>query len=69
MSMIRRDNIGDLNDYDLLNWIFDQELPVREGLYQLADARSLQGLVDFVRDNFNQIKQIENEKARINREA
>lgn len=67
--MTKRSSIDDLNDLELLDWIFDQEFPWRDELYRLSDTRTLQGLVDFVRDNFQKIKQLENEKARINREA
>lgn len=67
--MTKRKSVDDLDDLDLLNWIFDQEFPWREELYRISGTRTLQGLVDFVRDNFQTVKQIENEKARINREA
>lgn len=67
--MTKRKSIDDLDDLELLNWIFEQEFPWREELYRMSDTRTLQGLVDFVRDNFQTIKQLENEKARINREA
>ena len=67
--MTKRKSIDDLDDLELLNWIFEQEFPWREELYRMSDTRTLQGLVDYVRDNFKQIKQLENEKARINREA
>jgi hypothetical protein len=67
--MTKRNSVDDLNDLELLDWIFDQEFPWRDELYRLSDTRTLQGLVDFVRDNFQKIKQLENEKARINREA
>jgi hypothetical protein len=67
--MTKRSSVDDLNDLELLDWIFDQEFPWRDELYRLSDTRTLQGLVDFVRDNFQKIKQLENEKARINRKA
>jgi hypothetical protein len=67
--MTKRNSVDDLNDLELLDWIFDQEFPWRDELYKLSGTRTLQGLVDFVRDNFQKIKQLENEKARINREA
>ena len=67
--MTKRNSVDDLNDLELLDWIFDQEFPWRDELYRMSDTRTLQGLVDFVRDNFQKIKQLENEKARINREA
>lgn len=67
--MKNKKNIEDLNDLEVLNWILDQEFPWREELYRISDTRTLQGLVDFVRENFQTLKQIENEKARINREA
>lgn len=67
--MTKRKSIDGLDDLELLNWIFEQEFPWREELYRISDTRTLQGLVDFVRDNFETIKQIENEKTRINREA
>lgn len=67
--MTKRKSIDDLNDLELLNWIFEQEFPWREELYRMSDTRTLQGLVDFVKDNFQTIKQIENEKARTYRKA
>jgi hypothetical protein len=67
--MTKRNSIDDLNDLELLDWIFDQEFPWRDELYRMSDTRTLQGLVDFVRENFQTIKQIENEKARTNRKA
>jgi hypothetical protein len=67
--MAKRDSIDGLDDLELLDWIFDQEFPWREELYRMSDTRTLQGLVDFVRENYQTIKQIENEKTRINREA
>lgn len=67
--MTKRKSIDDLDDLELLNWIFEQEFPWREELYRMSDTRTLQGLVDYVRENFQTIKQLENEKARINREA
>jgi hypothetical protein len=67
--MTKRNSIDDLNDLELLDWIFDQEFPWRDELYRMSDTRTLQGLVDFVRENFQTIKQIENEKTRTNRKA
>jgi hypothetical protein len=67
--MTKRSSVDDLNDLELLDWIFDQEFPWRDELYRMSDTRTLQGLVDFVRDNFQTIKQIENEKTRTNRKA
>lgn len=67
--MAKRDSIDGLDDLEVLDWVFEQEFPWREELYRMSDTRTLQGLVDFVRDNFQKIKQLENEKARINREA
>jgi hypothetical protein len=64
--MSKRSSISHLDDYDLLNWIFEQEFPWREGVYKLSNANTLKELVDFVRNNYQTIKQIENEKARIN---
>lgn len=57
--MTKRKSIDGLDDLELLNWIFEQEFPWREELYRISDTRTLQGLVDFVRDNFETIKQIE----------
>jgi hypothetical protein len=67
--MTKRNSVDDLNDLELLDWIFDQEFPWRDELYRMSDTRTLQGLVDFVRENFQTIKQIENEKTRTNRKA
>ena len=67
--MTKRSSVDSLNDFELLNWILEQEFPWREELYRMSDTRTLQGLVDYVRDNFKQIKQIENEKRTIVREA
>jgi hypothetical protein len=64
--MSKRSSINNLDDLDLLNWIFEQELPWREGVYKLSNANTLKELVDFVRNNYQTIKQLENEKARIN---
>ena len=69
--MSTKSNISHLDDYDLLIWIFEQELPWREEVFKLANANSLSlmGLVKFVRKNYQTIKQLENEKARTNRKA
>jgi hypothetical protein len=69
--MSTKSKISHLNDYDLLIWIFEQELPWREEVFKLAKANSLSlmGLVRFVRNNYQTIKQLENEKARTNRKA
>jgi hypothetical protein len=69
--MSTKSNISHLDDYDLLIWIFEQELPWREEVFKLANANSLSlmGLVRFVRNNYQTIKQLENEKARTNRKA
>jgi hypothetical protein len=69
--MSTKSKISHLNDYDLLIWIFEQELPWREEVFKLANANSLSlmGLVKFVRNNYQTIKQLENEKARTNRKA
>jgi len=69
--MSTKSKISHLNDYDLLIWIFEQELPWREEVFKLANANSLSlmGLVRFVRNNYQTIKQLENEKARTNRKA
>lgn len=67
--MTKRSSVDSLNDFELLNWILEQEFPWREELYRMSDTRTLQGLVDYVRDNFKQIKQLENEKRTIVREA
>jgi hypothetical protein len=67
--MANKKSIEDLDDLELLNWILEHEFPWREELYRISDTRTLQGLVDFVRENFQTIKQIENEKTRINRKA
>jgi hypothetical protein len=67
--MTKLSGVDHLNDYDLLNWILEQEAPWREELNKLSNAASLQELVDFVRKNYQTIKQLENEKARINRKA
>jgi hypothetical protein len=69
MAKLSVSGIDHLNDYDLLNWILEQEFPWRDALNELCNPKSLQELVDYVRINYKQIKQIENEKARINREA
>jgi hypothetical protein len=62
--MTKRNSVDDLNDLELLDWIFDQEFPWRDELYRMSDTRTLQGLVDFVRDNFQTIKQLENKKTK-----
>jgi hypothetical protein len=69
--MSTKSKISHLDDYDLLIWIFEQELPWREEVFKLANANSLSlmGLVKFVRKNYQTIKQLENEKARTNRKA
>lgn len=67
--MTKRSSVDSLDDLELLNWIFEQEFPWRDELYRMSDTRTLQGLVDFVRDNFQKIKQLENEKRTIVREA
>jgi hypothetical protein len=70
-SMSTKSKISHLDDYDLLIWIFEQELPWREELFKLSNAKSLSlmGLVKFVRNNYETIKQLENEKTRTNRKA
>lgn len=69
--MSTKSKIAHLDDYDLLIWIFEQELPWREELFKLSNAKSLSlmGLVRFVRNNYETIKQLENEKTRTNRKA
>ena len=69
--MTIKSKMSQLDDYDLLIWIFEQELPWREELFKLSNAKnlSLMGLVKFVRKNYQTIKQLENEKARTNRKA
>lgn len=67
--MSKRSSISHYDDYDLLNWIFEQEFPWREELYKLSNAITLQELVNFVRNNYKLIKQLENEKTRINRKV
>jgi hypothetical protein len=69
--MSTKSKISHLDDYDLLIWIFEQELPWREEVFKLANANSLSlmGLVKFVRKNYQTIKQLENEKARTNRKS
>lgn len=67
--MTKRSSVDSLDDFELLNWILDQELPWREELYRISDTITIQGLVDYVRDNFQKIKQLENEKRTIVREA
>ena len=67
--MTKRSSVDSLDDFELLTWILDQEFPWREELYRISDTRTIQGLVDFVRDNFQKIKQLENEKRTIVREA
>jgi len=64
--MTIKSKMSELNDYDLLIWIFEQELPWREVAIKLANSESLTDLVKFVRNNYETIKQIENEKARVN---
>lgn len=68
-NMSTKSKISHLDDYDLLIWIFEQELPWREELFKLTNTKSLIGLVRFVRNNYETIKQLENEKARTNRKA
>jgi hypothetical protein len=70
-NMTIKSKMSQLDDYDLLIWIFEQELPWREELFKLSNAKnlSLMGLVKFVRKNYQTIKQLENEKARTNRKA
>ena len=67
--MSTKSKISHLDNYDLLIWIFEQELPWREELFKLTNTKSLIGLVRFVRNNYETIKQLENEKARTNRKA
>ena len=67
--MSTKSKISHLDDYELLIWIFEQELPWREEVFKLANTKSLIGLVRFVRNNYETIKQLENEKARTNRKA
>jgi hypothetical protein len=67
--MLSNKAIDDLTDFDLLNWILDQDFIWRQELDKIANVRTLQGLVDFVRNNSQKIKQIENEKARTYRKA
>ena len=57
--MTKRKSIDDLDDLEVLDWVFEQEFPWRDELYRMSDTRTLQGLVDFVRENFETIKQIE----------
>jgi hypothetical protein len=68
-NMTIKSKMSEFNDYDLLIWIFEQELPWREEVIKLANSESLTDLVNFVRNNYGTIKQLENEKARINRKA
>jgi hypothetical protein len=70
-NMTIKSKMSEFDDYDLLIWIFEQELPWREELFKLSNAKSLSlmGLVKFVRNNYETIKQLENEKARTNRKA
>lgn len=67
--MTKLSGVDHLNDYDLLNWILEQESPWREELNKLSNAASLQELVDFVRKNYQTIKQLGNEKERTRRKA
>lgn len=67
--MTKLSSIDHLNDYDLLNWILEQEFPWRDGVTALANPNTLQELVDYVRINYKQIKQLGNEKERTRRKA
>lgn len=60
--MTNKKGIDHFNDYELLNWIFEQEFYWREELYKMSGTVTLQGLVDYVRDNFKQIKELEKNK-------
>ncbi len=60
--MTKLPGIDHLNDYDLLNWILEQEFPWRDAVTELCNPRSLQELVDYVRVNYKSIKQLGNEE-------
>jgi hypothetical protein len=65
--MTKLPGIDHLNDYDLLNWILEQEFPWRDAVTELCNPTSLQELVDYVRVNYKLIKQLGNEKPRSRR--
>lgn len=69
ISKLSKSRIDKMKDLDLLEWFNEQEFPWREEISEMSNARSLKGMIDFIRTNYESIKQIENEKARINREA
>ena len=67
--MTKLASVDHLSDYDLLIWILEQEFPWRTELNKMSDANTLQELVDYVRNNYKQIKQLGNEKERTRRKA
>ena len=67
--MTKLASVDHLSDYDLLIWILEQEFPWRTELNNLSNANTLQELVDYVRNNYKQIKQLGNEKERTRRKA
>lgn len=69
LSKLSKSRIDKMEDLDLLNWFYEQELPWREELSEMANSRSLKGMIDYIRNNYETIKQTENEKARTNRQT
>lgn len=60
--MEKKTRISKLDDLDLLNWIFAQGHLWVEELCRMSNAETLQEMVDYVRQNYKQIKQLEKEK-------
>lgn len=67
MTKTYREN--EMNDVELLTWSTDQPYIWQEEVWKMSGAKTLESYVKFIRKNYKQLKQLENEKARADRKV
>lgn len=58
-----------MNDAEILDWTTDQPYQWQDEVWKLSGSVDLQTYINFIKLNYKQLKQLENEKARTDREA
>lgn len=59
--MLKLKTTKHLTDLEVLEWFNDQTYLWREKVWEISKAKSLQGVVDFLRKNFDTVSKLNSE--------
>ena len=59
--MLKLKTTKHLTDLEVLEWFNDQTYLWREKVWEISKAKSLQGVVDFLRKNFDAVSKLNSE--------